>query len=186
MTQSILKQGDSFLYMKVGVHANESLQDIIQRKRAEIEAAGVSFWGYGGPSCHPFKAVQPFVREVTSQGTTVRLLMQEIVSRHFAEGEAKEYSADGKTYHPIPKGVKVLGSRYALVLRSLDEVNLDIPLSDTLVGVGAKRGLGGDQYIRGHVDKACLIYQPSQGLPEKSIRMSLAADLAEPFAVVLR
>lgn len=185
MTHEILKPGDPFLYMKVGVHANESLQDIIERKRAEIEAAGVSFWGYGGSSCHPFNAVQPFVREVTSRGMTVRLLMQEITSRHFAEGEAKEFSADGKTYHPIPRGVKVLGSRYALVLRSLDPIDFSVPLSDTLVGVGAKRGITGDQYIRGHLDKACLVYKPS-GPPEKPIHMSLAAELAEPFAVVLR
>src|SRR6218665_706053 len=119
----ILQPGDAFLYMKVGVHASESLEDIIARKRAEIAQAGVSFWGYGGSSCHPFNAVQPFVREVTEKGTTVRLLMQEITSRHFAVGEAKEFSADGVTYQPVPKGIKVLGSRYALVLKTLDEVD---------------------------------------------------------------
>ena len=184
---STLKPGDSFLYMKVGVHANETLKSIIDRKRAEIEEAGVSFWGYGG-GCHPYNAVQPFVKEVTDQGTTVRLLMQEITSRHFAVGEAKEYSPDGVTYLPIPRGVKVLGSRYALVLNSLDEIDEAVSLSDTVVGVGARRGLSGDQYIRGHVDKACLVYQPGAGLKEKKadISLRLQADLAHPFAVVLR
>jgi len=184
---SILQPGDSFLYMKVGVHANESLKDIIERKRAEIAEAGVSFWGYGG-GCHPYNAVQPFVREVTAQGTTVRLLMQEITSRHFAEGEATEYSPDGTTYLPIPKGVKVLGSRYALVLTSLDAIDETVSLADTIVGVGAKRGLSGDQYIRGHVDKACFVYQPGAGLALKrtEIPLRLSAKLAEPFAVVLR
>lgn len=185
---SVLKEGDSFLYMKVGVHANESLADIIARKRAEIEKAGVSFWGYGGSSCHPYNAVQPFVREETAKGTTVRLLMQEITSRHFALGEATQYSPDGKNYYPIPEGVNVFGSRYALVLSSLDEIDAVLSLSDTVVGVGRKRGLSGDKYIRGHVDKACLVYHPTADLPDRKedIALKLAATLADPYAVVLR
>lgn len=185
---SALKVGDSFLYMKVGVHANESLADIIARKREEIQKAGVSFWGYGGSSCHPYNAVQPFVREETEKGTTVRLLMQEITSRHFATGLAKEFSPDGRNYYPIPKGVNVLGSRYALVLSSLDEIDDALSLSDTVVGVGAKRGLSGDKYIRGHVDKACLVYQPGSGMPgtRDDIALSLSAKLVDPYAVVLR
>lgn len=185
MSSELLRPGDSFLYMKVGVHANETLADIIARKRAEIEYAGVAFWGYGGSSCHPFNAVQPFVREVTSTGTKVRLLMQEINSRHFAEGAAKEFSADGRSYQPVPNGITVLGSRYALVLKNLEAIDLDIPLSDTTVGVGRMVGVTGDKYIRGHVDKACLVYQPSDQ-QDKIIHMSLAAELAEPYAVVLR
>lgn len=184
---NVLKPGDSFLYMKVGVHANESLQDIIERKRKEIAQAGMSFWGYGGSSCHPFNAVQPFVREVTKGGTTVRLLMQEITSRHFAVGEAQEYSPDGKNYYPVPKGVKVLGSRYALVLTSLDEINESVSLADTAVGIGRKIGVSGSQYIRGHVDKACLVYKPGTGTATgPDIPLRLSAKMAEPFAVVLR
>lgn len=184
----LLKPGDAFLYMKVGVHANESLEEIIKRKRAEVEQAGVAFWGYGGSSCHPLNAVQPFVREVTAKGTTVRLLMQEITSRHYAEGLAKEYSEDGKTYRPVPKGIKVLGSRYALVLRNLETIDLNLALSDTKVGVGRLAGAPGDKYIRGHVDKACLVYDPSvrdqaSGDP---INLGLAGDLAAPYAVLLR
>lgn len=185
---SVLKQGDSFLYMKVGVHANESLEDIIARKRKEIEDAGVSFWGYGGSSCHPYNAVQPFVKEQTAKGTTVRLLMQEITSRHYAKGSAKEFSPDGKNYYPIPKGVNVLGSRYALVVSTLNPIEGVLFLSDTVVGIGNKEGLSGDQYIRGHVDKACLVYSPRSGLAERKaeIALCLSAELAEPYAVVLR
>lgn len=183
---SLLKPGDPFLYMKVGVHANESLKDIIQRKRSEIKQAGVAFWGYGGSSCHPFNAVQPFVKEVTSKGTTVRLLMQEITSRHYAEGEAKEYSPDGKTYLPIPKGIRVLGSRYALVLSSLEQIDMTVSLGQTTVGVGVKAGTIGSNYIRGHVDKACLVFNPAAEEAGNTIHLGLAANLAEPFAVVLK
>lgn len=185
---SILKPGDPFLYMKVGVHASESLEDIIKRKRAEIEEAGVSFWGYGGSSCHPLNAVQPFVKEVTAKGTTVRLLMQEITSRHWAQGEATEYSSDGTTYKAVPKGIKVLGSRYALVLKTLDEIDTDVPLFETTVGVGRMAGVSGAKYIRGHVDKACLVYDPKAKHEQQgnSVHLRLAAELAEPYAVLLR
>lgn len=185
---NILDQGDSFLYMKVGVHANESLEDIIRRKRAEIEQAGVSFWGYGGSSCHPFNAVQPFVKDVSAKGTTVRLLMQEITSRHWAQGVAKEYSADGTNYLPVPKGITVLGSRYALVLKTLDEVDAEVSLANTTVGIGRLAGVSGARYIRGHVDKACLVYDPGakHAEPGATIHLRLSAELAEPFAVVLR
>lgn len=184
-----LKQGDPFLYMKVGVHANESLKDIIQRKRAEIAAAGVSFWGYGGNSCHPFTAVQPFVKQASVNGGKVMLLMEEITSHHYAVGEAKEFSADGgKTYQPVPKGVNVLGSRFALVLNSLDDLDLVVPLSKTSVGIGRLVGTSGDQYIRGRVDKACLVYDPAAhpGPTDRVVKLSLAAQLAQPYAVVLR
>ena len=58
----ILKPGDGILYMKVGTHAQESLEDIFVRKSKEIEDAGLAFWGYGGNTCHPQKMVQPFAR----------------------------------------------------------------------------------------------------------------------------
>lgn len=183
---SLLKPGDPFLYMKVGVHANESLKDIIERKRAEIKQAGVAFWGYGGSSCHPLNAVQPFVKQVTDKGITVRLFMQEITSRHYAEGEAKQYSADGKTYLPVPKGIKVLGSRYALVLSSLDQVDLQISLTQTTVGVGRLLGSSGSAYIRGHVDKACLVFDPSADEAGNTIQLRLAGNMAAPYAVVLK
>lgn len=189
MSGELLNPGDFFLYMKVGVHANETLKDIIERKRREIEEAGVAFWGYGGSSCHPLNAVQPFVKKVTADGTSVRLLMQEITSRHFAEGLAREYSVDGKEYQPIPKGIKVTGSRYALVLRNLDQINLDVQLSQTTVGVGMKAGISGADYIRGHVDKACLVYNPNapqNSPPSNTIKLGLAGELAEPYAVLLK
>jgi hypothetical protein len=101
---------------------------------------------------------------------------------------AKEFSPDGKNYYPIPKGVNVLGSRYALVVNTLDPIEGALSLSDTVVGIGNKEGLSGDKYIRGHVDKACLVYSPGSGLPERKteIALCLSAELAEPYAVVLR
>ena len=37
---NILRPGAGVLFMKVGTHANESLEDIVHRKQREIEAEG--------------------------------------------------------------------------------------------------------------------------------------------------
>lgn len=183
-----LQTGDPFIYMKVGVHANESLADIIKRKRKEIADAGVSFWGYGGNTCHPLTAVQPFVKEVSSSGTSVRLLMQEITSHHYAEGRAESYSANGVDWEKVPANINVLGSRYALVIESLEEVDIALALSDTKVGVGRLSGSSGSMYVKGRVDKACLVYSPSGGVStaDERISLRLAARLAKPYAVLLK
>ncbi|MGE4243302.1 hypothetical protein [Ramlibacter sp.] len=184
-----IEPGDPFIFMKVGVHASEPLEAIIQRKREEIAKAGVSFWGYGGGTCHPLTAVQPFVKEYVANGVNVRLLMQEINSRHYAQPvRAEEYSADGVHWEKIHKDIHVLGSRYALVIESLDMVEMTIALEDSAVGVGRMRGAKGDKYIQGHVDKACLVFQPG-GAPEptgKQVALKLAARLHAPYAVLLK
>lgn len=184
-----LQSGDAFIYMKVGIHARESLADIIERKRREIEQAGVAFWGYGGGTCHPLTAVQPFVREVTEHGMQVRLLMQEIDSRHYAEQvRAESYTENGLDWIKVPRGINVMGSRYALVLGSLEEVSLKVSLIDTKVGVGRLAGKSGSEYIRGRVDKACLIYSPGAPAEETapSIGLRLAAQLVPPYAVIMK
>lgn len=184
-----LKNGDPFVYMKVGVHAKEELKDIIARKREEIKNAGVAFWGYGGNTCHPLNAVQPFIRDETARGVTVRLLMQEIESHHYAEQvRAESYSEDGAIWTPVPKPINVWGSRYALVIDSLDEIDLSVPLEDTRVGVGRFQGSSGSDYVRGRVDKACLVYAPSgaSNRDAKHIPLKLAAKLVAPYAVMLK
>jgi hypothetical protein len=189
MSNQTLAPGDPFLYMKVGVHAKETLSDILRRKREEIAKAGVAFWGYGGNTCHPLHAVQPFVRDVTARGITVRLLMQEINSRHFADPvRATHYSADGLSYIEVPPAINVLGSRYALVLGDLEEIDIAVALGDAKVGVGRMTGASGAGYIRGHVDKACLVYDPTDGADAKghTIQLSLSARLVAPYAVLLK
>src|SRR3984893_6220083 len=108
----IFEPGDQILYMKVGTHAQEELADILARKRREIEDEGFAMWGYGGNTCHPTSMVQPFVEAASGP---VRLVMQPMLSKHFAEPiRAEEYSPDGTRWLPVPSGINVLGSRYAL------------------------------------------------------------------------
>ncbi|WP_258725768.1 hypothetical protein [Cellulomonas sp. NS3] len=176
------------LFMKVGTHANESLDEIITRKQKEIERAGFALWGYGGNTCHPTSMVQPFAQSLASRGSQLVLAMKPMESKHFAEPlRASEYSVDGLEWEAIPEAVNALGSRYALWIDSLEEADLELPLDMTKVGLGPSAGRAGDRYVKGRVDKACLEYDPtlmSEGTQVASI--GLVAHMAEPYAVFLR
>src|SRR5579863_2376380 len=186
----IIKPGQSLLYMKVGTHAREPLEDIIARKTKEIEDAGLAFWGYGGNTCHPQTMVQPFARNYERQGGVIYLCMQPMESKHFAEQiPADEYSADGSQWERIPQGVKVLGSRYALLIKNLRAEEFDLPLDRTRVALGTSMGAIGSKYIAGRVDKACLeiteeSVPASQATPP--VHIGLVAELVAPFAVYVR
>ena len=178
--------------MKVGTHANESLEDIIIRKTKEIDDAGLAFWGYGGNTCHPQTMVQPFAKKFERQGRVIYLCMQPMESRHFAEQiRADEYSVDGVHWEPIHKTINVLGSRYALLIRRLRPQEFELPLERTRVAIGNSRGAVGSRYISGKVDKACLeVTGEGVAFPEaqgaKTVHIGLVAELVEPYAVHVR
>ena len=81
----IIRPGSGILFMKVGTHAQESLDDIITRKTKEIEETGYALWGYGGNTCHPQTMVQPFAKAFEKMGQIIYLCMQPMNSTHFAE-----------------------------------------------------------------------------------------------------
>ncbi|MGD0579738.1 MAG: hypothetical protein ABSC08_12500 [Bryobacteraceae bacterium] len=186
----IIRPGQGLLYMKVGTHARESIEDIIARKTKEIEDAGLAFWGYGGNTCHPQTMVQPFARKFERQGGVIYLCMQPMESKHFAEQiAAVEYSADGSNWVPIPKGVKVLGSRYALLIKNLRQEEFELPLDRTKVALGTSMGATGSKYIAGRVDKACLeiVEESAPGFEAvQPVHIGWVAELVAPHAVYVR
>jgi hypothetical protein len=186
----VLKPGQGLLYMKVGTHAQESLDAIIARKTREIEEAGYALWGYGGSTCHPQTMVQPFARSFEQRGQVIYLCMQPMKSSHFAEPlRAEEYSVDGVNWQPIPLAIKVLGSRYALAIRQLRIEEFDLPLAMTKVALGNSVGAHGDRYIAGRVDKACLEITEEINAPvviEPKVHIGLVAEIVKPYAVYVR
>ena len=189
MSEDILAPGSHFIYMKVGTHAQESLADIIERKKKELDAAGKIFWGYGGPTCHPTLAVQPFAKEALETGHAIYLAMRPMESRHFADPKlAEEYSDDGVVWKPIPEGITVKGSRYALVLNSFEEADIDLDLASVHVGVGVSRGKVGSNYVKGQVDKGCFIVDKTMRDPNgpRIEPIRLLARIEKPYAVFLR
>lgn len=189
----IIRPGAGILFMKVGTHAKETLADIIARKTREIEDAGYALWGYGGNTCHPRTMVQPFARAFQQSGGKIYLCMHEMESKHRAERvRADEFSEDGFTWNAIPRTINVIGSRYALVIKTLQLEEMDLPLGRTRVAIGNNKGRAGDRYISGRVDKACLeVTGEGQSTPgtegqEQPVKVNLVAELITPFAVFLR
>jgi len=187
----IIKPGAGVLYMKVGTHAQETLDDIIIRKTKEIEQAGVAFWGYGGNTCHPQTMVQPFAKTFEERGGAIYLCMQPMVSKHFAVPvRAEEFSIDGINWEKISPEINVLGSRYALVIRNLHKEEFDLVLSKTKVALGTSMGAVGSKYISGRVDKACLeVTDDGHDIvedPEAVRHIGLVADIVKPYAVYVR
>lgn len=183
--------GQALLFMKVGIHAREPLEAIIARKHQEFLDTGSIYWGYGGGTCHPRTMVQPFAKQQGDLGKEVVLVMEEIKSDHFAEPiDAVEYSEDNVTWNPVPNGIHVKGSKYALILDDLQLDEFDLDLRRTNVSVGPTRGKSGDKYIRGRVDKGCLEYDPDLivDLPEGGAihRVRMYAKIKAPYAVFLR
>jgi hypothetical protein len=76
-----LIRGSGLIFMKIGTHAQEPLERIIERKRRELSSAGKILWGYGGTTCHPTRSVRPFVSAQAEAGRTVNLVMQKMTSR---------------------------------------------------------------------------------------------------------
>lgn len=188
---SIIRPGAGIVYMKVGKHAQESLADIIKRKSDEIHKAGYTMWGYGGNTCHPTTMVQPFAEDVNKTGAPIYLCMQAMDSKHDADPlRAHEYSVDGLKWKEIPKDINVLGSRYALVIKSLREEDHVLKLHETRVALGANAGRVGSRYIRGRVDKACLFVDEKPELTNDGeatdININLVAELVDPYSVFLR
>lgn len=188
----IIKPNQGILFMKVGVHASEPLEDIIARKTLEIEQAGFALWGYGGQTCFPSTMVQPFAKQHESTGGKIYLCMQEMESHHYADQvRAEHYSPDGIHWEKVPNEINVLGSRFALAIKNLHEEKFILPLGKTKVGVGRNAGKLGSKYIAGQVDKACLditdqIDIPSDPEESTNVQISLVAELCKPYAVFLK
>lgn len=186
----IVKPGAGVLFMKIGTHAQEPLEAIIDRKLKEISDAGYALWGYGGNTCHPLSMVQPFAEEFAGSGQPIMLCMQEMNSRHIADPlRANEFSVDSQTWQPIPPEINVKGSRFALKIKGLRREEHVLPLNQTRVAVGPSRGRLGSRYIIGQVDKACLEIadEPEIGNEEpKVLKIDVVAELESPYAVFVR
>ncbi|WP_172298154.1 hypothetical protein [Pseudoruegeria sp. HB172150] len=187
----IFKPGAGVLFMKVGTHAREDLAEIIARKRKEIDDAGYAMWGYGGNTCHPSTMVQPFAKTHEANGAPIHLMMEPMNSNHFAEQlEAAECSPDNINWSTIPPEIRVLGSRFALLIDSLEQVDMKLPLDQTIVPVGPSSGRIGSKYVSGRVDKACLEVLDAPRLLNDQVpntrEIKLVATLRSPYAVFLR
>ena len=180
------------LFMKIGVHGSESLDDILARKAREYETSGRILWGYGGTVLHPATQVQPFAAECTKRLGSVYVLMERLPKPrryHIPNTDtATHYSANGTDWERLPESVQT-GPAYALVLDEIIPVNREIDLRDYRVGIGHNKGRNATDYIRWRVDKGCLVYagpMPDHPPAEQPVSIAYAARLLDPYAVFLR
>ena len=147
------------IIMKYGVHAQEDVQNIIIRKKREYNEVGKIFWGYNGVLCNPRTQVLPFLEENQKKGEETYLLLVRTFSDYTGEGyKGKQFSYDKKEWKEIPKGINVIGSKYAIICDDLIECNLQINLNNYTVAVGKSFQRPLQEYFRGRVDKACALY----------------------------
>lgn len=172
--------------MKAGFHGKEPLQAILERKAKEEAAAGVIFWGYGGTLCHPTKQIRPFTERCKADGLPVSVIMAATTSKFTGEPQtAKEFSEDGLTWQPLPREVKVVASRYALVMRDFKLCQMELDLNSYVVAIGPSEGRILSEYIRGRVDKGCAIYKTPIH-PSNPVLVAFTAVLVSPYAVFVR
>lgn len=171
----------AILYMKVGFHVDETLEQILARKSREERASGAVFWGYGGTLCHPTRQVQPFAR---GQGDRPISVVLSVTPSRFTtvRRAASEYSVDGDAWHPLPVGVSVTGSAFALVCRELRPAALSLDLARYEVAVGPSAGRSLAAHIRHRVDKACATRVRDGADPPHPVEIGLVAELVPPFA----
>ena len=174
------------LFMKVGYHVNEDLDEIILRKQKEEKACGVFYWGYGGNLCHPTRQVIPFAKNIINEETL--WLMMSITTSRFetTPNKATEFSCDGESWQSLPNQAVITGSRYALVCRKLERVNLLVNLSQYGVAVGPSKDRPISKYLRSRVDKACALRQPNVEDTENYLPISFCAQIVYPFAIFVR
>ena len=183
--------------MKVGHHAGEEWEQVLARKRREFEQTGMSFWGYGGNTCHPTH-VRSFAKFAASEHQKILLVMELINSKtqlNMASMPnvvaATEFSMDGVNWQPIPDGISVTGSRYAMVLSEIRHEAVEVALNHFEAGIGPSVGRPAEDYLRYRVDKACFVrsgIQRTSSLPPVRLirKATFVADLLEPYAVLVR
>ena len=171
---------DRFLFMKVGNHAGETWDQILTRKRKEFDRAGMSFWGYGGAACHPISQVQPFARLTLQANEKIMLIMEPIRSNWDQDSAfATEFSRDGILWEPIPKGINVSGSKYALVLDEIKPGDLEVSLNEFEVGVGPSVGKPAESYLQGRTDKACFVRSKAPRVAQPGEKVLAKWDLLQ-------
>lgn len=172
--------------MKVGVHGSESLETILERKRAEELGTGVCLWGYGGSTCHPLTQVRALNEEAAFAGGVVDFVGIPTDSQHHGGStRATEYSLDGRAWSKLDPAHRVTASRYALVISGLTAWRGSLQLDCFDVAVGAHAGSPLPDYLRGRVDKACVRLARPMASGCETIAC-IRGQLTQPSAILVR
>jgi hypothetical protein len=181
---------DHIVYRKSGFFADEPLDAILERKRQEHRRAGYFFWGYGGTLCHPSTQIRPFVQQVIRNGEKPYLVMSYTNSELRQEPKpATQFSIDKRTWLPLPVGINVYGSRFAVICGEPHQCALPLDFQSFVVAIGDSINCPLHKYIRHRVDKACAqrnLEQSGTVLSGAQTTIFWIAEIVEPYAVFLQ
>jgi hypothetical protein len=183
----------NIVLMKYGPYYGEDTLAVIDRKRLEFSKHGYFFWGYGGTTCHPITRLRPFAKQATRFGGKVYLALTPTESKFgILTAPRKRFSVDRirtpEEGDPLPEGIFVYRSAFALRCGELFEVKRTIDLSQYVVALDSvqpPRRL--QEYLRFRTDKACANYFPSsEGLEKgKLVQIDYIAEVLPPYAYFL-
>ena len=190
MADSIPK---AFIFMKVGDYGSECLDGILDRKNCELKGSEkMIFWGYGGTVLNPETQVQPFVKRWIKKQKYIEVLMSRtksnphqsdyLYTEHRKEKYSEDKEKDKKNWRTVPLEITT-DSKYALVLDKIKPCHFHLDLQDFKVGFGRSKGTNAAEYIKGHVDKGCLVKTKSRKWGQTCI--TYRARLIDPYAVFL-
>ncbi len=115
------------IFSIIGWHAGEAIEDIIERKRADIKKAGRTIWLY-----HSWKATIPMVQQFgRTYPKAAVVFLKGSAFPTSTSLSAREMSDDRKRWRPLPQGIgKVTGRLPAggLVITELELIEGDVDL----------------------------------------------------------
>ena len=179
----------------IGPAAGETVAEILERKKGEIERTGRSFWLYRSYRARP-SGIQDLCKESLSKKNSPICIFIKPATENGAQPTrgrniAKEFSKDGNSWEKIPKGVLVTGlvpNASAMIFDKLDDVERGVFLNlwDYSQFLSPGRAV---RIIRGASTIRC-IRKSSRNDPDRmgsNIREVVAIGrLVKPFSVWLR
>ena len=168
----------------IGWHAGEAPEDIVRRKRADIDKAGQAIWLYHSQKAS-IPAVQQFGQQFV-QPSVIFLRGSAFPAR--TSNTARQMSEDRSRWSPLPTGIdKVTGRLPAggLVIGELNLVDHEIDLWEYL----EHPGLLPIKFRQG-ASTACVVPArrsgPAEGMKSRYRRVMATGKLAPPYGVFLR
>jgi hypothetical protein len=180
---------NNIIYLPGGVHANEEINSIVERKIKEINKNGFMFFGYNGTLLHPNSQVVPFGKKNHKNNNKTYVLISAIKKDYqkFVI-KAKDYTINRVEWFDIPENINVLGSKYALVCSNIKPCSFDIDLNDYVIARGKHKNERFAEVYSTRLDSVCAHYNPEnkKEINKKIVHIDYIAELTEPYGVFVR
>jgi hypothetical protein len=185
-----LLKPSAFVWCIAGPHIGETLVDIVDRKRRDIDRFGWCLWAYGGMgNAHPETEVRRLAREYVGNDK-LSLLMPDTGKKYPDNGVPFSSFREDRSSDPVPlpEGMSpVTGGTsswafHITALRWSEDAVIDI---NQYVAPFARKGPQPlREYLKGSHGRACAARGSGDGAPVER-RVHVLAELSPAYAVFL-